>query len=154
MPVIFARVDERLVHGAVVQGWLPLTKTKEVLVVYSGAGELEKNLLRMALPPEYGLRVLPPQEAAAHIKENKDNIFLLARDLEDFKKLLSSGAGIKEVNIGGVYFKEGAKTLRPGFYLTEREKDILKELIAAGVKIDARGVPKDKDFDIKVVING
>ena len=48
MPVIFARVDDRLIHGQVVQAWLPQLNVDEVIIPCTkrNTRSLNRTLLR------------------------------------------------------------------------------------------------------------
>ena len=48
MPFIFARVDDRLIHGQIVQAWLPELNADEVLIPCAKGKEkaLNQGLLR------------------------------------------------------------------------------------------------------------
>ena len=67
MPIVFARVDDRLIHGQVVQAWLPELNIDEVLIPCPKARESRINpqLLRLSLPFEYDLTILEPARCVA-----------------------------------------------------------------------------------------
>jgi len=60
MPLSLVRIDDRLVHGQVVEGWVPHLKAQQVLVVCDSAAadELQVALMRLALPDAVGLEAL------------------------------------------------------------------------------------------------
>ena len=67
MPITLVRIDDRLVHGQVVEGWLPFLRAQRVLVVSDAAAsdETQVMLMQLALPDEVELTVLPVAEAAS-----------------------------------------------------------------------------------------
>ena len=83
MPIIFARVDDRLIHGQIVQAWLPELTVDEVLIPCHKGNEscLNRGLLRLSLPYEYDLSILDFVSAARYIASSKKRIFLLSRFL-------------------------------------------------------------------------
>ena len=50
MPIIFARVDDRLIHGQIVQAWLPELNVDEVVIPCAKhrARALNEALLRLS----------------------------------------------------------------------------------------------------------
>ena len=77
--ICFTRIDNRLIHGQVVQSWLPKIKADEVLVISKQAAQntLMVKMMRMALPQGYALKVCSAQEALNSLKTNSDKkIFL------------------------------------------------------------------------------
>ncbi len=61
MPVVLARVDDRLLHGQVVEGWTPYVQA-DTIVVVSDTVCLEKDRCRLmqVIVPEYiDLEIIP-----------------------------------------------------------------------------------------------
>ncbi len=154
MPIIFARVDDRLVHGQVVQAWLPELNIDEVVVPCSKAQEkhLNKNLLRLSLPFEYDLTVLEPKNCVKYITDSPKRILLLMRSLQDLQPLLEDGLQIKSVNIGGMHYKEQAQKLAENVFVSELDKTTLKILNDLGIEIETRQVPSSKSISIKDIL--
>jgi PTS system mannose-specific IIB component len=147
--MVFVRVDDRLIHGQVVEGWLPSLNINEVVVVRENATEFMLKMMRMALPQKYDLKILTAAAAPAYVAQSDKNIFLIAPDMNEAYEVYKNGLRFKEMNVGGIHYKDGAGQLWTGFYLTEDDKDKIRKLAEAGVAIDTRSVPKDKNTDIK-----
>ena len=83
MPIIFARVDDRLIHGQVVQAWLPELNVDEILIPCLKGKEscLNRGLLRLSLPYEYELTILDSHSCARYAENSKRRIFLLMSSL-------------------------------------------------------------------------
>lgn len=144
MAIVFARIDNRLIHGQVVEGWLPVTKVSEVVVVSSSAAasSLMKKMLRMSLPSGYGLNILEGAAAAQYIKEHaQEAIFLILEDFASLSCLVESGVKIESVNIGNTKYEEGKKEYGEGVYLNDAELSLVKNLSEKGVKFEVRALP-------------
>ncbi|MDR0292183.1 MAG: PTS sugar transporter subunit IIB [Elusimicrobium sp.] len=152
MPVSFTRVDDRLIHGQIVQGWLPGMKIDELVVVLEHADSLSKNLMRLALPPEYGLKVLNVRAAADYVKHSSSRIFLLFESLDSLGQAVKEGINFKSINIGGLHYREGRDKILTDVYLTPQERGFVKNLINSGVDIDGRSVPKEPHADLKDIL--
>lgn len=154
MPIIFARVDDRLIHGQIVQAWLPELNIDEVVIPCPKEREnrVNKNLLRLSLPFEYELTVMDPARCVGYMASSKKRILLLMGALEDLQPLLEDGLQIKSLNIGGMHFKEGAQKLADNVFLNAGDKNTLRILNDLGIDIETRAVPSSKSVSLKETI--
>ncbi len=154
MPIVFARVDDRLIHGQVVQAWLPELNIDEVLISCPKGkeGTLNEGLLRLSLPYEYELSILNAPQAMRHAATSKRRIFLLLSSLEAFADLVKEGLQIKSVNIGGMHFKENAQKIAEHVFLDEKDKQLLKLIHDLGIAIETRAVPNGISISLSEVL--
>ncbi len=154
MPIIFARVDDRLIHGQIVQAWLPELNVDEILIPSSKEREscLNRGLLRLSLPYEYTLTILDPHECVRYAAQSKRRIFLLMGGLKDFTDLIKDGLQIKSINIGGMHFKEGAQKLDENVFLDADDKRFLKLIRDLGITIETRAVPNSQSISVNEAI--
>ncbi|MBR5151864.1 MAG: PTS sugar transporter subunit IIB [Elusimicrobiaceae bacterium] len=143
MPIIFARVDDRLIHGQVVQAWLPELNVDEVVIACAKhrAQALNQMLLRLSLPYEYALTILDSHKAVQYARQSNKRIFLLMSTLQEMADLIEDGLQIKSINIGGMHFKEHAQKLAENVFLDEQDKHLLKIISDLGIRIETRAVP-------------
>jgi Phosphotransferase system, mannose/fructose/N-acetylgalactosamine-specific component IIB len=144
MAIVFARIDNRLIHGQVVEGWLPSANVSDVVVVSDNAASspLMGKMLRMSLPPDYKLNVLKVNAAAEYLQNNQnEKIFLLLENFSSLKTLVDDGVNIDTVNVGNTEYREGAKEYGHGVYLSAEEEHIVKDLLKKNVKFDVRALP-------------
>lgn len=150
MPIIFARVDDRLIHGQIVQAWLPELNVDEVLIPFSKGNEarLNRGLLRLSLPYEYELTILDSPAAARRANESNRRIFLLMGSLKEAADLIKDGLQIKSLNIGGMHFKDGAQKLAENVFLDNDDKRFLKLIRDLGIRIETRAVPNSPSLSV------
>ena len=150
MPIIFARVDDRLIHGQIVQAWLPELNVDEVLIPFSKGNEarLNRGLLRLSLPYEYELTILDSPAAARRANESNRRIFLLMGSLKEAADLIKDGLQIKSLNIGGMHFKDGARKLAENVFLDNDDKRFLKLIRDLGIRIETRAVPNSPSLSV------
>lgn len=153
MPIVFTRVDDRLIHGQIVQAWLPQLNIDEVVVPCAGknAPTLNEGLLRLCLPYEYDLSILPAEKIAKYAAGSKRRLFLLMSSLEDLTRLITNGVQIRSVNIGGMHFKEGAQKLADHVFLDDKDKHFLKLVRDLDIDIETRAVPNDVSISLDEV---
>lgn len=154
MPIIFARVDDRLIHGQIVQAWLPELNVDEVLIPCSKekANCLNRGLLRLSLPYEYDLTILDAKDAAKHAAQSARRIFLLMGSLEEAAELIQNGLQFKSINIGGMHFKDGAQKLADNVFLDKDDKRFLKLIRDLGIDIETRAVPSSASVSVNGAI--
>lgn len=154
MPIIFARVDDRLIHGQIVQAWLPELNVDEILIPCSKGKEtcLNRGLLRLSLPYEYELTILDSHSCARYAADSKRRIFLLMGSLQEFTELIEDGLQIKTLNIGGMHFKEGAQKLDENVFLDQNDKRFLKLIRDLGIQIETRAVPNSQSVSVSEAI--
>ena len=154
MPIIFARVDDRLVHGQIVQAWLPQLNVDEVIIPRTKRNRqtLNDGLLRLSLPYEYELLIMDTAKIAAYAAASKRRIFLLMESLQDFTDLVTDGLKIRSVNIGGMHFKDGAQKLADNVFLDQTDKHLLKLIHDLGIGVETRAVPNASSIPVTEVL--
>lgn len=147
MPILLARVDDRLVHGQVVIGWgRPLSIELIVLVDDTvAASTWEQDLYRMAVPPEIELQFAQVAEASARLGEwqsGSRRVLLLTGELTTMVALHTADpAAVRRINLGGVHHRPGRRERLPYLYLTDDELRSLVALEATGADVQAQDLP-------------
>lgn len=150
MPIIFARVDDRLIHGQIVQAWLPELNIDEVLIPCAKGQEscLNRAMLRLSLPYEYELTILDTASAVRYADASKRRIFLLMGSLQEAADLIKDGLQLKSINIGGMHFKDGAQKLEEHVFLDDTDKRFLRLMRDLGIAIETRAVPNSSSISV------
>ncbi len=159
MAVCLARIDDRLVHGQVVEGWIPHLRAQRVVVVSDGAAadETQKALMRMALPEDVELEVMTVEEAARHpsLRENGGpRTLVLAPGPLEILGLLERGVSFARVNVGGLHYSAGKVQLGKAIFLSEEDREALKSISRRGVFLEGRAVPAEKETDLLALLEG
>jgi PTS system mannose-specific IIB component len=143
-------VDNRLVHGQVLEAWLPALSAHAILVADDEAAGnvLARSAMALAIPPRVALHVVRLEAAADLLKAGgkgapAPRTLLLVRDVRDALALHRLGIAIPRLNLGNVHFSSGRKAVTPSVYLDASELEALGQLAATGTAIEARAVPAD-----------
>lgn len=145
--ISLVRVDNRLIHGQVVEAWLPHLKVDRVVVADDEAAE--NALIRAAM----GLAVQPTIDVVIQHRDepdwqtlSQDNVktLVLVRDVNDAVLARDQGLALQKLNLGNVHFSTGRKQVSPSVFLSQDELNQLKMLVEGGVEVDARGTPTDR----------
>jgi len=159
MAIHLYRIDDRLIHGQVVVGWgQPLNIRVLVLVDDAvAASDWEKELYRMAVPPEMEVRFVDvPTAIRDHAKIASDPRpgLLITGDIDSMYRLVKGVKAIGSVNLGGIHHRAGRSEKLRYIYLTPEEERELKELEAAGVEVTAQDVPSARAIPLPEVLEG
>ena len=156
--IILYRVDDRLVHGQVVEGWVPHLKAEELAVVSDeiSGDEMRRAIMRFATPEGVDLKLMTVAEAAAYLPEAEKSgrkVLLLLPGLAEALTLSQKGLKIPSLNIGGMHYSAGKNlSIGKAIFLNDEDCAALKALSAAGIKIEGRGVPSDRPLDLMEAI--
>ncbi len=159
MPIELLRIDDRLVHGQVVEGWLPFLGVDLVAVVSDGAAEdpVQTALMRMALPESVGLLSLTVADAPAALSAPQAaarKVMVLAPGPSEALALLENGVVVDRVNVGGLHFTVGKVQLGRALFLDEKDKKALLAIVARGVRLEGRPLPSDPEEDLGAMLGG
>lgn len=147
MPIVLARVDDRLVHGQVVIGWGRPLAVGRIILVDEGvaASPWEQDLYRMAVPDGIELRFLTPAEAESHLAEwqaSPTRTMLLTGAIEPMASLVRAAPEVvRRVNLGGIHHRPGRRERLPYVYLADDELRALESLEQEGTEITAQDLP-------------
>jgi PTS system mannose-specific IIB component len=153
MGIALLRVDDRLVHGQVVEGWLPSLMADLVVVVSDATASdpVQSALMKMALPSGVGLLVLglaaAPAALAAPQMAARRALVLVPGPAEALA-LLENGVVVDRINVGGLHFTIGKVQLGRALFLSEDDKASLRAIAARGVRLEGRPLPTDPLEDL------
>jgi len=159
MAIHLYRIDDRLIHGQVVVGWgQPLNIQLLVLVDdLVASSDWEKELYRMAVPPEMEVRFADVGTAIReHAKYDMDPrpALLLTGDIDSMYRLAKAVKAIGNVNLGGIHHRAGRSEKLRYVFLTPGEEQQLRELESAGVEVTAQDVPSARAVPLPEVLQG
>lgn len=159
MPIVLLRIDDRLIHGQVVEGWIPYLGAEEVLVISdeAEADETQVALMRLALPESVGLEVLSVERAARHpglAAGYPRRVLVLSPGPGEVLGLLERGVRISRVNVGGLHYTAGRVHLGKAIFLSEEDRRALREISRRGAKLEGRALPADREMDLMEMIGG
>lgn len=153
MPIVLARVDDRLIHGQVATNWIKVTAPQMVVVVDDKLpdDQLQVNILKMAAPQGVKVYVQTPEKFGAKLLSgvlDSYKIMLIFAGVEAPLKLLEMGVRLPSINIGGMRFREGRTQLSKTISMTPEEKEITRKIAAMGVEVEHRQVNSDSKMDV------
>jgi len=157
MPLSLVRIDDRLIHGQVVEGWLPALSARRVLIVSDQAASdpTQAALMQMALPESVSLEICTVRsapEAVRRAAEGPEPVLVLAPGPAEVLSLLEGGVALESVNVGGLHYAAGRVALGKALFLGEADLEHLRAIAKRGVRLEGRAVPTDPSEDILEII--
>ncbi len=152
MDLALLRIDDRLIHGQVVIGWIPHLKTQVVVVACdeAAADATQTMLMEMALPEGIALLVLSVEEAARRLVDGSDRrrVLVLVPGPREALRLLELGVSCATVNVGGLHYTAGRVQLGKAIFLGDEDRKALRAISRRGTALEGRALPGDPTLDI------
>lgn len=149
MSIILARVDNRLIHGQVLEAWIPTTKANCIVVANDEIAQaaMRKKLMAAAVPRGIQI-VIESVEDSARFVLSPDNsmlrVMLLFACPEDALQAYCLGLHFPQLNLGNLHRPLGVQQLGCTVTLDHGDISSLTELESKGVDINLQCVPSDR----------
>ncbi|HYR52655.1 MAG TPA: PTS sugar transporter subunit IIB [Candidatus Dormibacteraeota bacterium] len=146
MPLLLARIDDRLIHGQVVHGWGGTLRPTWIGIVSDALSQepARAALYLFAAPEESQAEVLSIPEALREStlqKVRTERSFLLFPSALEPLRLKEGGFPLEEVNVGGLHHAPGKDAVLPYVYLDAGDRENLLALSRLGVRLVAQDLP-------------
>lgn len=150
MAVVLARIDQRLIHGLIVNQWAPHLKVKRFMVVDDILCNNEdvKASMRMAKPAGTGVSVISTDTAITNFNAGKydgQNVFVLVKEPETLIRLMDGGVPIPKVNLGIMFNEDGRRPITKFIALDDKEAEDLAAIKERGIPVAIQYVPTDAE---------
>ena len=146
------RIDNRLVHGQILESWVPYLHASRIIVVNDEvAGDMfRESVIRMAVPR--GIDVLlcgvedftAEQIAGGEAADAADTIILFS-SIDDVLRAHRLGFRFQSLNVGNVQNNgDNKRKIGNHIRLSEEEINGLMMLVGLGIDVEIRSVPRDR----------
>ena len=157
MSIVLVRVDDRLVHGQIVEAWVPSCKATCIIVASDEAKKncMQKTAIESCASKTLRIKVEGIEESIVDATSDSrcnDRIIIVFATLKDLMQAYNRGLRFACINIGNIHHDIEGKRLAPSVYVNKDDETILQTLLKLGVKLDVRAVPSDKP--VKIVVSG
>jgi PTS system mannose-specific IIB component len=147
--IALVRVDNRLLHGQVLETWIPRLGIRTVVVAddEAAASPLAHAAMTLCVPAELDTRILPIAAVDfASLAAAPGPVLVLLRDVAGLATAAARGltpARAARLNLGNVHFTTGRRAVSPSVFLTGVELAALQALAAQGFEVEVRAIPQD-----------
>jgi mannose/fructose/N-acetylgalactosamine-specific phosphotransferase system component IIB len=154
VPLLLARVDDRLVHGQVAHGWgRALHASLFVIVSDALAADPSRGDLYLLAVPEgaAGRCVSVPEALDSETRAlvERERSVLLFPGLEEPLRMVEGGFPLPELNLGGLHHAPGRRAVLPYVFLDDADVNRLRRLAALGVRVAARDLPSNPEHPLE-----
>jgi PTS system mannose-specific IIB component len=148
MSLALVRVDCRLVHGQVVETWLPHTGANCLLVANDdlAANAFLRSVMELAVPPSIHVVFCAVDEAAAKLSEIDrygEKAILLCSTFSDALRIFRSGVRFPSLNVGNLNYAAGKVEISPSVFFSPEDFDVVHCFCHNGVGVVVRATPFD-----------
>ncbi len=146
MDLLLARIDDRLIHGQVVVGWVRALNIERLVVANDSiaANAMQRTLMEMAVPSGLKVSLCTIQEAADVTRGiGSEKTLLLFSNPQDALAFTRAGGKTSSINVGGMHFCNGKRQVCPIVCVDERDVQAFRELKSLGMELEVRAVPGD-----------
>ena len=150
------RVDHRLLHGQVAFSWTSQLSADCILLASDTLldNKIQLTTIKLAKPSGVKLVVKTIEDSIKAIESgvtDKYKLFIVVESIVDAAKLIRA-LQLKKLNLGGTKSAPEKKKLSKSIYVTEKEEQVIKELLDEGVDVQIQMVPSERAINVKNVL--
>jgi PTS system mannose-specific IIB component len=142
------RIDNRLVHGQIIERWLPYTRAARLIVCNDSLAvdALRQQIMLLAVPSRIRVDFVGPAGLAPLLDapgEDEEKVLVILADCADAKRAYDAGVHFTSLNIGNLHYSAGKRQICGHVALSDEDSACLRALAAMDVTLDFRCVPDD-----------
>jgi len=155
--IVFTRIDDRLIHGQVVEGWVNYLKATCILVADDAVASnpLQRSIMELSVPQELKVLISPVEEMCGQLRTHAldaERAILLFSNPADVMRALKAGMACAALNIGGMHFVPGKRKLMDVLAVNDVDLEALREIAGKGVRIAVQTVPTQRPVPLEKIL--
>ena len=159
MSLRLVRIDDRLIHGQVVAGWLRALGGQRIVIVDDATArdEFLREVLTLAAPEGVPVEVLDLARGAARCLElaaTAEPVIVLARSPRTVLGLRQAGVPIDVVDLGGMGAGPGRKRIHKTISMSSDEIRDVRQLEQLGTRVEVQIVVDDRPIPFSSLDSG
>lgn len=148
MKFVLARVDDRLIHGQILESWVPFYNAQMLIVASDRAADnlIQRTAMRLAVPESIDLLVEGVDQLAnemSRIQAYSNWVILLLESVHDAYRIYMGGWNFSRLNLGNQRSCENGFSISDSVVLDQRSIEELEILNKMGVEITVQSLPTD-----------
>lgn len=144
--ISWSRIDSRLIHGQVIEAWLPFLRAERVVVADEAAAhdDLAKAAYALAVPPEVEVVLAPVDKLDFRaLAADKVRTLVLFRDVQAAVVAREHGLPDGTLNLGNVHAGPGRVAVSRSVFLDVADQLALVQLAEGGMQVQVQAVPSE-----------
>jgi mannose/fructose/N-acetylgalactosamine-specific phosphotransferase system component IIB len=153
------RIDDRLIHGQVVAGWLRALGGQRIVIVDDATArdEFLREVLTLAAPQGVPVEVYDVATGAARCIElaaTPEPVIVLARSPRTILGLRQAGVPMEVVDLGGMGAGPGRRRIHRTISVSPDEIRELREIEQLGTRVEIQIVVDDRPIPLHSLVSG
>lgn len=152
MGKLYARIDDRLIHGQIVTAWAQTLGIQRIIAIDDtlASNPTLKSIMMMGIPRDLNGQIVTTEEAKQLLTDGSDKTTLLiTRQCRNLANVLDEIKDAIHLNLGNCSKQENTVATVPSgagctLSLTQEDMDTLNKLHELGVEIFSQRVPTEK----------
>ena len=158
MNILLVRVDDRFIHGQILEAWIPFLNAQSVIVANDtlASDDFQKTIMSMAIPERINLRIVPiDQVLTLHNDKELDGkrALVIVSSIKDAYRLHTIGFEFSRLNIGNNKGTATSKQISYSVWVDQEDLEMLSLLMDQGVDVSLQSVPRERNIDMKSVLH-
>lgn len=158
MPIVLARIDDRLIHGQITVAWSKISSPEIIAVVSDkvASDDIQRSALELSVPVGTELTIYTVKQAIKELNQKSPKInmriLIIAPDPKDFLDLIQGGVKIKSINVGQMGFRQGKKQILKTLSIEKKDIEAFKKLRSMGIALEHRQLPSDRKVGLEKLL--
>jgi len=150
MSLVLTRIDNRLIHGQVLEAWVPYVQANCIVVANDvlAANPLKKLMMKASVPSRMRVEVGTVADCVRLLLTNALDgyrVLLLFGTPADALRAYRLGLNYRQLNLGNLHADIGKARFSCTVFLALEDLEDLTSLEEEGVNITARCIPADTE---------
>ncbi len=149
MSVVLTRVDNRLIHGQILEAWLPHVHADHIIVVEDSVANdpFQCQLMAAVVPSTIKVDICSHQQFAELWQSgsiDNDKLLLLFANPASALLAYRDGCHFATLNLGNMHVGAQKCCISKTLYMDDDDLQTLEELSNLGVDVSAQCIPTDR----------
>jgi PTS system mannose-specific IIB component len=154
--IVLTRIDDRLIHGQVVEGWVNFMKATWIVVADDSVASnaLQRSIMELSVPQGVNVAIRRVEDVSKQMRTppfDTARVILLFSSPIDVLRALKAGLECRMLNIGGMRYAPEKRKLLNVLAVDDADLDALKEIVARGVHVEVQTVPNQRPMPLDAV---
>ncbi len=144
----FLRIDDRLIHGQVIVGWLPEIRPDRLVVVNDKISTdfMRQELMALSVPPEVELEFFSTADISAEAVSEES--FILVASPKDAWACLEKGIAPARFNVGGMHSRDNKEEIFEALHVDHEDRRYFEQILESGISPVFQPTPQNEPLPL------
>jgi PTS system mannose-specific IIB component len=159
LSAVLTRVDNRLVHGQILETWVIHTDANSIVVFNDDLfnNKLQTEIIKAFVPSYIDVIIKKIDDIPSlleYLNREHNRCIVLFFNIHDALTAFKKGLPFNTLNLGNIHCQPGRRQITQTIFLNDMEIEELKVLEGMGIQIEIKAVPQEKGRDIFKAFKG